>query len=277
MTAYDAGAFQDFEHSGWNDVADVYAELMDAWGLTVGPAGAAILDAADVRQGRDVLDVATGPGSLAGLALERGANVVGIDIAESMVQLARRRHPTAAFHVGAAESLPLPDSSYDAVVSAWGLPHFADHAAFFAEARRVLRPGGTIALGTWCPPPGNQFFALLLGALTPHLTANPNLPAGPDMFRYANADNAERDLTQAAFNDIRIKPIAITARLDHGAEDLIRFLAAGSVRSRAMYQAQTPETRRQIEATLREQIGALPTQHGRTEVGLTAVVIAARK
>ena len=97
------------------------------------------------------------------------------------------------------------------------------------------------------------------------------------MFRYANADNAERDLTQAAFNDITIKPIAITARLDHGAEDLIRFLAAGSVRSRAMYLAQPPETRRKIEATLRERLGALPTQHQRTEVGLTAVVIAARK
>ena len=64
MTTYDAGAFQDFEHSGWNDVADVYAELGDGFGLTVGPAGAAILDAADVRQGRDVLDVATGPGHL---------------------------------------------------------------------------------------------------------------------------------------------------------------------------------------------------------------------
>lgn len=275
MSSYDPSAFQDFERTGWNEVAAVYAALIDSFELTAGPAGKAILDGACVGPGQRVLDVATGPGYLAGLALERSAKVVGIDIAESMVAIARERHPAARFEVGAAEDLPVPDGTYNAVVSAWGLPHFADHAKFFTEARRVLKRGGKLSLGTWCPPPGNQFFALLLGALTGHATNSPKLPAGPDMFRYADPNIVERELTAAGFVNVAVRPVEFTIRLDNGAEDLIRFLAAGSVRSRALYLAQPPGTRDRIDASLHEQLAAT-TPHGRpVDIELTAVVIAA--
>lgn len=274
MSGYDPDAFQEFERTGWNEVAAVYAELVDSFELTSGPAGGAILDAARVGPGQRVLDVATGPGFLAGLALERGATVVGIDIAETMVAIARGRHPAARFEVGAAEDLPVRDRAYDAVVSAWGLPHFADHSTFFTEARRVLKPRGRLSLGTWCPPPGNQFFALLLGALTGHATNSPNLPAGPDMFRYADPNLVERELTTAGFVNVSVSPVDFTVRLDNGAEDLIRFLAAGSVRSRALYLAQPPDTRDRIDANLHEQL-ATTADGGPTDIELTAVVIAA--
>lgn len=275
MSSYDPDAFQKFERTGWNEVADVYAELVDSFELTSGPAGDAILNAAGVGHGQRVLDVATGPGFLAALALERGATVVGIDIAQSMVDIARRRYPAARFDVGAAEDLPVSDGTYDAVVSAWGLPHFADHAKFFTEARRVLKPGGRLSLGTWCPPPGNQFFALLLGALTGHATNSPNLPAGPDMFRYADPNLVERELTTAGFVNVSVSPVDFTVRLDNGAKDLIRFLAAGSVRSRALYLAQPPETRNRIDASLHEQLAATTANGGPADIELTAVVIAA--
>lgn len=276
MSSYDPGAFQDFERDGWNEVAAVYAELVDGLQMTAGPSGAAILDAAEVGPGRRVLDVASGPGYLVDLAQRRGAAAVGIDISESMVTLARRRVPAAEFHVGPAEQLPFPDASFDAVVSAWGLPHFADHAGFFAEAHRVLRPGGRLSLGTWCPPPTNQFFAVLLGALAGNLTVAPDLPPGPDMFRYADPAVAEAELTAAGFADVVVAPLSFTAGLANGAEDLLRFLASGAVRSRAMYAAQPPETRRVVEASLAEQLARVTAGGDPSTLTLTAVVIAAR-
>ena len=105
-----------------------------------------------------VVDVASGPGWSAAAAVERGASVIGVDISHAMVDEASRRVPQAEFRLGAAESLPVEDESADAVVSAFGMPHFADHARFVAEGYRVLRPQGRIAFASWEPPADNPFF-----------------------------------------------------------------------------------------------------------------------
>lgn len=269
--------FQRFERNGWNDVATVYAELVDALRLTNGPAGTAILDAAHVGSGQRVADVATGPGFLAKLATDRGADVIGIDIAPAMVSEARRRHPQLTFEVAAAEGLPIDTATLDAVVSAWGLPHFANHRRVFAEAQRVLRPGGRLALATWRPPPGNQFFAIVLGALAPHLHHQPELPPGPDMFRYAEDTKAHADLGAAGFTNIQCRAIAFDGDLPNGAHDLVRFLSSGSVRSQALYRAQPPEARARIDAEVHAALSRLDTGGGRPRIRLEAVVISAAK
>ncbi|MGE4163974.1 MAG: class I SAM-dependent methyltransferase [Vicinamibacterales bacterium] len=277
---YDAAAFQAFEGAGWNEVADVYAELTEGMGLTTGAAADAILAAAGVHGGQstgpvnqldvlDVLDVATGPGFLAAAAAARGARVIGVDIAPAMVDHAARRHPTVEFRVGPAEALPIPDGSTDVVVSAWGLPHFADHAAVFAEARRVLRAGGRLAMGTWVGPPRNRFFAVLLGALTAELVVMPDLPPGPDLFRYADPAVARAELAAAGFEQVRVSPLVFEAGLPGGGADLVRFLSSGSVRSRALFDAQPAEVRERIAASLRAGVAEGSTLH------LEAVVISA--
>lgn len=156
-----ARAFQEFERNGWNEVAEVYAALVDGAGVTQAVASS-LLDGGGVTAGTAVVDVATGPGLLAAAAAARGATATGIDFAADMVRVASAAHPGVTFEVGAAESLPLDDAGADAVVSAWGMPHFADHAAFFAEVYRVLRPGGRLSLSTWCAPPKNVFFAIIV-------------------------------------------------------------------------------------------------------------------
>ena len=65
-----------------------------------------LLDAAEVGRGTHVLDVASGPGYVAAAAAERGASVIGVDIAERMISLARRLHPQLDFRLGNAEALP---------------------------------------------------------------------------------------------------------------------------------------------------------------------------
>ena len=73
-----------------------------------------------VRRGVRLLDVASGPGYLAAAAAQRGADVVGVDFADSMVDQARRIYPALTFRIGSAEDLPFPDDDFDAVGISFG-------------------------------------------------------------------------------------------------------------------------------------------------------------
>src|SRR5690348_15622964 len=109
----DADAFNAFEAEGWERQAAGYdAFFGQITSRLIDP----LLDAAGVGPGASVLDVATGPGYVAERAAERGAKVVGVDVAEAMVALARGRHRELEFHRADAEALPFPDESFDAVV-----------------------------------------------------------------------------------------------------------------------------------------------------------------
>jgi ubiquinone/menaquinone biosynthesis C-methylase UbiE len=75
---------------------------------------------------------------------ETGRTVVGIDLSAAMLSRARAKAPSARLMRGRAESLPFRDASFDRVYCVNALHHFSDRAAFFAEARRVLKPGGGV-------------------------------------------------------------------------------------------------------------------------------------
>jgi SAM-dependent methyltransferase len=113
------------------------------------PFSAAVADAARLRPGQRVLDVACGTGVLTCTVAERvgqtGA-VVGLDINPEMLAVARRKPLAIEWVDGRAEALPFPDASFDAVVSQFGMMFFADRIAALREMRRVLRPDGSLAV-----------------------------------------------------------------------------------------------------------------------------------
>lgn len=113
-----------------------------------------------------VLDVACGTGDLT-LALKRqrpDAEVTGADFAEPMLELARakarRRGAEVSFVVADGTALPFPDASFDVVTIGYGLRNFADPDAGLREFRRVLRPGGRLAVLEFPPPPRGPFGTL---------------------------------------------------------------------------------------------------------------------
>jgi ubiquinone/menaquinone biosynthesis C-methylase UbiE len=75
------------------------------------------LDAAEVRSGKQVLDVCCGPGMIASAAAARGAQTTGIDFSAAVVKIANSNVPNAEFHEGDVQSLPFADNTFDAVVS----------------------------------------------------------------------------------------------------------------------------------------------------------------
>lgn len=108
-----------------------------------------VLDAAGVKAGQRILDVACGTGVLARAAAERGAQVVGLDINDGMLAVARQKAPDINWQQGNAEDMPFGDDRFDAVVSQFGLMFFEDRPSAISEMIRVLRPGGRMSIAVW--------------------------------------------------------------------------------------------------------------------------------
>ncbi len=111
-----------------------------------------VAQAAGIREGYKVLDVACGTGVLAREAAGRAGpqgEVCGLDRNEGMLAVARRLAPAVAWRQGLAEALPYAAGRFDAVVSQFGLMFFDDRQRALAEMLRVLRPGGRLAVAVW--------------------------------------------------------------------------------------------------------------------------------
>ena len=143
-------AFNRFEAAGWEQRAATYEDLLR-------PDHDARRRAAARRRRRRPRRRACStspraPASCPPLAAERGASVVGVDIAEAMVAIARRLHPELEFRHGSAEALPFADGSFDAVVANFLMLHLGRPEQAAAEFARVLVPGGRLALTVWDVP-----------------------------------------------------------------------------------------------------------------------------
>jgi SAM-dependent methyltransferase len=130
--------------------ADAYETLLVP--ALTGQWASRVADAAAIHPGDRVLDVACGTGALTrAVASRAGADgtVAGVDSGAGMLEVARQLAPTLDFRQAAAETLPFPDGSFDAVVSQFGLMFFSDQPRAIREALRVLLPQGRLAIAVW--------------------------------------------------------------------------------------------------------------------------------
>jgi len=118
------------------------------------PAIARLVNTAGIDPGNRVLDVGCGTGNAALTARRAGANVVGLDLAHGMLELARDNASLAAeadigWLTGDAEALPVPDDAFDVVLSNFGHVFAPDSTRAGAELRRVTKPGGRVCFTAW--------------------------------------------------------------------------------------------------------------------------------
>jgi demethylmenaquinone methyltransferase/2-methoxy-6-polyprenyl-1,4-benzoquinol methylase len=129
-------------------------------------------DLASVGPGSRALDVATGTGDLAVELASRGAEVVGMDFSEKMLELARAKAPGIAFAAGDAQALAYDDASFDAATVGFGARNFGDLRLGLSEMARVVKPGGRVVvleITTPSKPPLSTFFSLWFDRLVPAL------------------------------------------------------------------------------------------------------------
>ena len=148
-TSPDFGAIKQKQRATWS--AGDFAVI----GTTITIVGETLCEAVDLRPGQRVLDVATGSGSTAIAAARRFAEVSGIDYVPALLERGRERAAAERlaidFREADAENLPFAASSFDVVLSTFGVMFAPDHPRAAQELARVCRPGGKIALASWTP------------------------------------------------------------------------------------------------------------------------------
>ena len=165
-----------------------------------------------VQPGDRVLDACCGTGDLALEAERQGGRVVGLDFSERMLERARRKSATVEWVQGDLLALPFADGSFDAATVGFGVRNVADLELGLRELRRVLRPGGRVAVLEITQPRGRlePFFGLwfdrivpVLGKLLPGGRAYAYLPAS--VRRFPGAEELVAALETAGFATVRFR------------------------------------------------------------------------
>ncbi len=211
---FDARRFKALERAGFNRIAARYA---DGAPIRAG-LQKALLDAAALKPGQHVLDLAAGPGLLAREAARRvlpDGQVLASDIAEGMLIEGLRRAAAEGLSdllaaACDAEHLAFGDACFDAALIGLGLFIFPQPEKALAELHRVLRPGGQIALSVWGPREAVPLIARAQDCIARLLPA-PKVPR-PSVFRLGDADRLAALLAAAGFRDINIAPHTFSCR-----------------------------------------------------------------
>ncbi len=167
--------------------------------------------------GQRVLELAAGPGDtgfLAAEAIAPGGTLVCSDGAEAMLEVARGRatklgFENVEFRRLELEWIDLPTASVDAILCRWGFMLSPDPAAALQEARRVLRPGGRIALAVWDAAERNPWATVPREAVQTLGHASPPDPSGPGMFALAAPGRLQELLAGAGFLDALIEGVDV--------------------------------------------------------------------
>ncbi len=184
---------------GWDLAAIDYEPL---WHAQLAEAQASLLSSASLEPGGQVLDIACGTGLVsfgAARAVGPQGHVLGIDLSDRMVDAAERRArdmrlSNCSFSRMDAESLALPDASFDVVLCALGLMYMPDPERAVREMRRVLRPGGRVALAVW-----GERTKCRWSAVFPIVAAEVASDVCPLFFRLGQQDALARLCAEAGF------------------------------------------------------------------------------
>jgi ubiquinone/menaquinone biosynthesis C-methylase UbiE len=194
--------------AGWGK----HAQLMREFGM---PVSAWMIEHARLQPGQRVLELAAGPGDTGFLAAELikpGGTLISTDAADPMLAVARARAAqmgieNVEFKQMNLEWIDLGTANVDVVLCKWGLMFAADPESALREARRVLRPGGRIALAAWDEPTFNAWATIPITALTELGHAQPQDPTAPGMFALATPGRLKELLEAAGFLDVLVESV----------------------------------------------------------------------
>ena len=220
MPATDPEEYRAASRESWAGAAGAWGAYRPILQAAGEPVSQWMVDAIDPQPGHRVLELAAGPGDtglLAAELIEPGGTLISSDVVEEMVDQARARAAelgitNVEFRTIDAEWIDLPTASLDGVLVRWGYMLLADPAAALRETRRVLRPGGRLALAAWADPAENPWASAARVELAAMGVIAPADPDAPDMFAFRDPQRIVGLLEEAGFEDIVVEQVAIVWR-----------------------------------------------------------------
>ncbi|HLM85694.1 MAG TPA: methyltransferase domain-containing protein [Solirubrobacteraceae bacterium] len=282
---FDPNAYRQASLQSWEAAAGGWQRRQELMRQFAGAVSHWLIEAISPQPGQRVLELAGGIGETGMLAAALVAPLGGViisDQAQAMLDSARERASelglsNVEFQVLNAEWIDLPLASVDAVLCRWGYMLMADPAAALAETRRVLRPGGRVALAVWDKLEHNPWALLpaqeliARGLATP---PNPGAPSPPGPFALADTQLVRELLAQAGFLDVRVHALDLVRRQASFAELWESTLDMSPSFHDAVLSRPAGEIA-EIEASLAERFAPYTSEDGTLEIpGRTLVACA---
>lgn len=268
----------------WNDTAgQTWASLQSLLDRQIAPLGQAAMAALAPAPGEAIADIGCGCGDTV-LDLARAVgpdgSVIGLDISEPMLEVARARIAQAGLKQASviaadAQTHPFAPASLDAVYSRFGVMFFHQPLAAFANMRTALKPGGRLAFVCWRPLAENPWMGVPLQAALKHVPPPPPPadPFQPGPFAFADPERLGGILAEAGFGDIDIAPHDQMI----GGNDLERsMLLSQKVGPLGMLLRENPGKREALVASLREALEPHVTPDG-VLLGSATWIVTARR
>jgi SAM-dependent methyltransferase len=221
-----------------------------------------LVELAEIKPGQRVLDIATGigePAITAARTVGDKGHVIATDISTQMLAIGRERaiaqglQNMIEFREGDAESVDLPNSSFEAVLSRWGLMFLPNLRMALDNIQKSLINGGRLAAAVWGEPDKVPFINLPMTFVREQLQLPPPPPGIPGPFSLADVDAFKNSLLESGFGDIHHENIDATFEYD-SAEDYVRFIQDIAAPVNMMLANETEKRREEIWKGLTDQV-----------------------
>jgi len=264
--------FRQFEYSGWQQSVEQYhSSFSSLTSQTI----ESLLDSVNAARDMELLDIATGPGYVAAQAHKRGCKVTGVDLSDAMVTKARQLNPQIYFCQGEAESLPFPESQYQAAVMNFGILHLAEPEKALGEAFRVIRSQARFGFTVWSKPEKSIALKIMNKAIETYKNTDITLPEGPPFFQFSEPDYCFKCFQNLGFKNHSFQEIPLLWELS-SADELFDAFYKGTARTGGILRAQTSQSLDNIRAAIHQETASY-RQNNRLLLPMSAIVVSAQK
>jgi ubiquinone/menaquinone biosynthesis C-methylase UbiE len=218
----------------WNDTAGrAWVDTQETLDQALQPFEDLLVEAVAARKAQRVLDIGCGTGSTTlavARQLGRTGTVVGLDISEPMIALAKQRAELETapprFLCADAQTYAFADESFDMIISRFGVMFFDDSVRAFANLRSATAKGGELKVIAWRGPADNPFMTTAERAAAPLLPEMPPRKADePGQFAFADRNRVHSILEKSGWSEIAIEPLDVDCTLpEHALETYITRL-----------------------------------------------------
>jgi SAM-dependent methyltransferase len=270
-------------HGMWAAVAGSWSDHADYVDARSAAATRRLLELSSPRPGERVLELACGPGGVGLAAAELvapGGEVVLSDVAAEMTAIASARAVARGLGNVSTRELDLeqidePDMAYDVVLCREGLMFATDPARATREIRRVLRPGGRVAVAVWGPQERNPWLGVVFDCVGAQLGQPVPPPGVPGPFSLQDAVGLARLMSGADLADVVVSEMAVPMRAASFDEWWTRTSALAGPLARRL-EALPEQTSLALRARLVEAVEAYRTPAGLEFPGVTLIATARR-
>jgi enediyne biosynthesis protein CalE5 len=268
----------------WDNVAAGWQAWWETFESGAQKVSDKLVELAEIKPGDKVLDIATGIGEPAVTAARRvkpNGKVVATDISPQMIAIAKSRAKSLGldslmeFREGDAEKLKFPNSTFNAVLSRWGLMFLPNLPMALTTMRQFLTSGGRLSAAVWSAPSKVPLLDLAFSTVQKQINAPASPPGTPGPFALADAEALERSFSQAGFKDVRVEAFPITFGFD-SAESYTRFQQQITAPIQAMLANQTEESKKQVWDSVTDAVSQYADSQGRVNLDNEVICIVGR-